>query len=227
LATNINDAGVIAGETVDEAYVHHGFVRASDGTFTIFDVPGAGTGDGQGTTVRFCNGLDPAGAVTGWYIDANGVNRGYLRTANAVIRKFHAPGGGTGPDQGTLVWGISQAGITGFYVDANGVNHGFLRTSGTPVIFDVPGGGTGLGQGTIPTSINARGVITGEYLDAKNVNHAFQRARSGAIATLDVLGAGTGPLQGTLPNSNNSTGAITGWYIDAIGVNHGFLRIPN
>jgi hypothetical protein len=46
---------------------------------TTFDVPGAGTGAGQGT-FTYCN--NPAGAITGYYIDASGVSHGFLRTAS-------------------------------------------------------------------------------------------------------------------------------------------------
>jgi hypothetical protein len=42
----------------------------------VFDIPGAGTGPGQGT-VPFCN--NPVDAITGWEIDANGVFHGSLR----------------------------------------------------------------------------------------------------------------------------------------------------
>jgi len=45
----INPAGVIAGSYVDANNALHGYLRAKDGTFTTYDVPGAGTGSGQGT----------------------------------------------------------------------------------------------------------------------------------------------------------------------------------
>src|SRR5579862_6481410 len=47
----INPAGVITGFYFDENAVAHGFVRGTDGTFTTFDAPGAGSGAGsyQGT----------------------------------------------------------------------------------------------------------------------------------------------------------------------------------
>jgi hypothetical protein len=42
-----------------------GFLRGPDGTITVFHVPGAGTGPGQGT-IGFCdNDFD---AITGYYI---------------------------------------------------------------------------------------------------------------------------------------------------------------
>jgi hypothetical protein len=56
--------------------VSHGFVRAVDGTFTFFDVPGAGTGSGQGTFPMTNN---PAGSIVGFYVDNNGAYHGFVR----------------------------------------------------------------------------------------------------------------------------------------------------
>jgi hypothetical protein len=55
--------------------VYHGFVRARDGKITAYDVPGAGTGTGEGTEP---SGINNPGAITGDYIDANGVFHGFL-----------------------------------------------------------------------------------------------------------------------------------------------------
>lgn len=43
----------------------------------MIDAPGAGTGVGQGTCAA---GNNSAGAVAGWYVDANNVAHGFLRT---------------------------------------------------------------------------------------------------------------------------------------------------
>jgi hypothetical protein len=56
--------------------VGYAFIRAFDGSFTTFNAPGAGTASGQGTFGAANNLL---GVVTGNYIDANGVEHGYLR----------------------------------------------------------------------------------------------------------------------------------------------------
>jgi hypothetical protein len=74
LRKNRCDAGLVR---FDASGVNHGFVRTKHGAVTTFDVPGAGTGSGQGT-VPMCN--NPAGAITGFCIDANGVLHGLLRT---------------------------------------------------------------------------------------------------------------------------------------------------
>ena len=45
-------------------------------TITTFDAPGAGTSSGQGT---FGEGINPAGAITGFYLDADFIQHGFLR----------------------------------------------------------------------------------------------------------------------------------------------------
>jgi hypothetical protein len=116
----INPVGTIAGYYLDASNVYHSYVRASNGAITTFDTPGAGTGPGQGTITALVTGLNPAGAVTGPYLDASNVNHGYVRAPNGAITTFDAPGAGTGPGQGTFVSGINPEGaVTGAYLDAS------------------------------------------------------------------------------------------------------------
>jgi hypothetical protein len=70
---SIHSASV--GEYPDTNYLSHGYLRAPDGTITEFDVPGAGTGAGQGTTGGT---IDPAGRIVGNYVDSDGVSHGFL-----------------------------------------------------------------------------------------------------------------------------------------------------
>ena len=91
-------------------------------TIITFDVPGAGTGPGQGTMPYAIN---PAGAIMGPYLDASNVYYGFVRDPNGVITTFNVPGGGTGPYQGTQPISINPAGtIAGTYQDAGGTYHG-------------------------------------------------------------------------------------------------------
>ena len=141
------------------------FVRAEP-TITTFDAPGAGTGPGQGTQPFAIN---PAGLITGFYLDAGDVYHGVLRTPDGAITTFDAPGAGTGPGQGTRPFSINPGGtISGRYVDAGDVGHGFLRTpDGAITTFDVPGAGTGPGQGTHGDNINPSEAIAARYSDAR------------------------------------------------------------
>jgi hypothetical protein len=227
LATSINSAGIVAGYYLDENSVIHGFVRHRDGAITSFDAPGAGTGPYQGTEVA-TNGLNPEGAMVGWYYDTNDASHGFVRAPDGSITTVDVPGGGTGVQQGTLVGGINPAGATtGYTLNPGYVLQGFLRApDGTLTMFDVPGGGTGPVQGTAAFKLNAARMITGPYIDASNVLHGYVRAPYGGFTKFDAPDAGTGPGQGTRPEGINQAGAITGYYIDGGNLNHGFVWYP-
>ena len=129
--------------------VRHGFIRSQDGSFTIFDAPGAGTAAGQGTRAYAIN---PSGAITGHFTDSVDTAHGYVRSNQGVITVFDAPGAGTGLGQGTFPINSPQlinpnGAITGYYVDSAFVSHGFLRDkNGVITTFDAPGAGTGVNQ---------------------------------------------------------------------------------
>ncbi len=75
---SINDSGVITGSySAVAAGLSHGFVRTPSGAFTTFDAPGAGGAAYSGT---FGTSINAAGAVTGYFIDANSTSHGFLRT---------------------------------------------------------------------------------------------------------------------------------------------------
>ena len=147
---------------------------------TTFDVPGAGTGAGQGT---FQLRDQPSGEITGFYFDSTDASHGFLRDKNGVITTFDVPGSGTGPGQGTFGGGFTPSGtIMGNYFDADNLSHGFLLDKeGTITTFDAPDAGNpGSFQGTYPFGINPNGAITGWYVDGANVNHGFVRDKHGA-----------------------------------------------
>jgi hypothetical protein len=74
-------------------------------------------------------GLNDWGAITGFYLDANNVYRGFVRSPRGQVTRFDAPGADKTPGsyKGTFPVSINDQGaITGYYVDAHSVNHGFL-----------------------------------------------------------------------------------------------------
>ena len=134
---DINPAGALAGLFADANGALHGLVRAPNGKLTTFDAPGAGTGPGQGTWDGSASCINPAGAVTGWYIDAENVSHGFLMAPppDSTITRFDVVGEGTEAGQGTLPLTTNPVGeIVGYYLDANSVVHGFLRSVGPPRI---------------------------------------------------------------------------------------------
>jgi hypothetical protein len=226
-AYGINPGGAITGWFVVSggSLVVHAYVRAKDGTFTVFDA-GIPVPYPQGTFPFSPSAINPEGAITGYYLDSSNVFHGFLRAEDGTITAFDVPGAGTGAFQGTISLSINPNGaITGAYIDSSDVNHGFVRAKdGTITPFDVLGAGTDPGQGTISFAIAPNGAITGNYIDSSDVFHGFVRAEDGTITPFDVLGAGTGAFQGTFPVSINPEGAITGNYVDSSDVNHGFVR---
>ena len=113
----INNFGAIAGTYQDANNVFHGFVRSPQGKFTTFDAPGADmtAGDFNGT---FVNGINDAGAIAGFSVDASGGAHGFLRSAEGVITRFDVIGsaqGTTTPNALNL-----EGAIVGFFADQNG-----------------------------------------------------------------------------------------------------------
>ncbi len=173
-ADGLNDLGATAGWAVDTNFADHGWVRARNGNITTFDVPGGGTGAGQGTVA---GGINLGGTIPGWLIDEDSVFHGFVRAPDGDVTTFDVKGAGTGPGQGTYVETINVFGaITGQSVDGSGVNHGFVRApDGEITTFDVKGAGTGPGQGTIGAANNDLGEVAGIYYDVNGVAHGFLR----------------------------------------------------
>ncbi len=216
---SINKAGTITGLCVlaGTGNVAHGFVRAADGTVTVFDAPGAGTVKHEGT---FPTSINAGGVITGMVSDTNSVYHGFVRTAAGAFSTFNAPGAKLDLDAGTIPTSINTAGtITGMYRDSSLVYHGFVRTTD---------------GGTQPLSINTAGTITGYYRDANYVDHGFVRTANGTFSTIDAPGAGTNPgqgkgiqFQGTVAVSINAGGVITGAWADSTYAVHSFVRAAN
>jgi hypothetical protein len=186
-ALAIDPEGMILGTYTDTNGNSHGYLRASDGTFTIFDPPGRialFNSRFTGPTPLYMN---PRGVITGAYFQASGNltggnNRVFVRATDGTFTTFDAvpyPDGKPSLGIPCCTWsfpaGITPSGaITGAFNDGFNLNHGFLRASdGTITIFDAPGAGTGFQQGTAPLGITPGGVIMGLYIDTNDVQHGF------------------------------------------------------
>jgi uncharacterized membrane protein len=112
----INPRGAIVGTFADPTCsTVHGYLRAPNGALSIFDPPNS--------TYTSPFAINPAGLVTGYFVDAGGVFHGFLRSPDGAITTFDVPG-----SFGTAGFEINPAGvIIGSYFDANGALHGFAR----------------------------------------------------------------------------------------------------
>src|SRR6202790_3659112 len=178
-----------------------------------FDAPGAGTAPNQAQGT-FPAQITNSSLTVVNYVDANGVNHGFVRNPDGRITTFDAPSAGTGAGEGTIPNGITDAGIVvGGVFDGSGVFHGFFgRPGGHFTIFDAPGAGTAPNQGTNATAINSEGTISGDYVDANDVPHGYVRFRDGKINSFDPSGS-VFTAADTL--GINRVGVITGPYLDA------------
>jgi hypothetical protein len=233
-ANGMNASEQIVGFIRDAHAARHAFLRAADGTFTMFDDPNAGTcsascgsiGNGQGTRAYAIN---PAGEIVGFFTDTSARCHGYVRSPNGTFTQIDAPDAGTGPfPQGTFPseftpMGINPGGtIIGVYVDASSNQHGFVRASNGQITEFDPVGSIF----TSPNAIDPQGAITGFYFDANFVGHAFLRTPDGTITSIDAPGADMTPGNGngTFGVGLRAGGGVEGVYVDANFVLHGFVR---
>jgi uncharacterized membrane protein len=169
------------------------------------------------------------GQVVGFYADAQGTWRSFVKDRQGRVTTFAVPGA-----QATLAAGINDRGqIAGTYYDPgftlgdgnpppSGTVHGFIRQpNGRITTIDLPARFDGTGV----TDINDRGQLVGSYTDAgappdrfaPNTRHGFRWDR-GRITRFDVPRSIATGAYGI-----NDAGQITGAYADADGRNHGFL----
>jgi uncharacterized membrane protein len=129
-ALDVNGNGVVVGlirnGAADGVAVTHSFMRATDGTYTVFDPPQAGANG------SLADGVNDSGVIVGSYVDANLVRHGYVRQPDGTFITFDDPNAAqlpvTSVSLGTAPRRINAGGeIVGLYTDANGVRHGFIR----------------------------------------------------------------------------------------------------
>ena len=225
----INTQGVAVGYYIrrnpDHGYGYHGLIRSPQGVITTIDLPGAGTGDQQGT---FLEDINNSGTILGGYIDSLGERHFALLSQKGEVTNFEVPG-----SSGTSAYYVinsigadklNSAGVaTGTYRDSDDVRHGWVRSKqGMVTVFDAPGAGTAANQGTIASEINEEGAIAGATVDENNVQHGMIRDRNGNFTVFDAPGAANGG--GTSVASLNASNTAVGNYWDATGKSYGFVR---
>jgi hypothetical protein len=216
-ANGITPDGTIMGNIGETNGLFHGFLRAPNGAFTVFDPPFS----------KFTNPLaiNPAGTVTGnFFITGSplgGEAHGFLRAPNGTFTTFD-PLGSTY----TQPLGINPAGtVTGNFGDVRGVSHGFLRASnGIITVFDSPD--SLHFPNTISNAINPAGTVVGSFISSDgSAARGFLRAPNGTITVFDPPGYPPGSIY-TSPQAIDPAGTTVGQFFTA-SAEHGFLRAPN
>jgi hypothetical protein len=142
-----------AGTGPDTAYVYDEF----GGVFEVFEI--AASVSAQAT------GINNSGSVCGFYVDASGVNHGWVQILGHFT-VLNYPG-----STGTQALGLNNKGlVVGSWTDTSGNSHGFVYTVSTDSfqpVDDPDGMGT-----TVVNGINDNGVLVG-FFGTAPINSGF------------------------------------------------------
>ncbi len=163
----LNDNGVSAGYSSTDpggAILQRAYID-DHGTFTyLTSLFPKGTGNSQAT------GINNDEIVSGFYVDVQGVNHGFVvnyenpRAAKLVTIDY--PG-----STSTQVLGINNRGhLSGVYTDAKGQSHGFIDINGRFQPIDAP---KGVGTTTV-NGINDKDQVVGFFVDAAGNTEGFE-----------------------------------------------------
>ncbi len=218
----VNVSGTCTGMFNGQDNLIHGFIRTSDGQFSVFN-PFL-----NNPLIPFelsPSSINDSGDVAGFFLDPALYAHGFVGSFASGIIGFDAPGAIQGRLEGTMANHINANGDTaGFFRDTNLVLHGFLRhPDGSFTILDAPGAGTTAQSGTSTTSNNSNGEITGIVINGQ-LTRGFLRTPDGTYAVFDAPDVGS---PGTNAGIINSSGAIVGNSWDSNSIPHGFLRNTN
>jgi probable HAF family extracellular repeat protein len=199
-AYGINSSNDVVGDYYDSSNNPHCFYRSSSGTVSQINVPNS--------YLTACNGINDAGVIAGFYVDATGVHA--FLDAEGVVTElpfYYASD-------------VNNVGdVVGFYNGPggpNGVQYGFLAT---PAKFASYASIQMTGaQSTAIYGINDSKAMVGTYTDSSNATHGLLFAKK-KITNIDDPHAQAGT---TAAYSINTPGDIVGGYTNGGGVGVGF-----
>jgi hypothetical protein len=121
IAEMLGGAPAVIGYTF-EGNSYTSFIRALDGSYTVFNPPAIS--GGLGSMARYINA---SGVVAGNAWDSSLHGHGYLRNTDGTFTTIDVPSG-TLNVVGTSIGGLNDTGgVTGSFADAQGNTHGFIR----------------------------------------------------------------------------------------------------
>jgi uncharacterized membrane protein len=178
-ALGINDSGSAVGYFAINLK-DQSFVRASDGSYTIF-------------APSLASGIDNKGWVAGDLLPGHG----FIRKPNGHVATF-------GDDNAYQSFAAAAINahhtVCGYVTDQQDFQHGFVRTAdGVFTVFDPPGA-----VRTFATGINDSGLVVGGFYDGSR-SRGFMRAPDGMIAVFDDPSE-----RDIAPFSINADGVIVG-----------------
>ena len=195
--------GVAAGHYEDSDGLHHGVIL-ENGELRQYDFPGAVETEIYGFS-------DASGVLTGSFIGADGVRRGF--SGDIVIEVPEATA--------TYADFVNAAGsVTGSYIDADGLYHPYVRTSNGTFVFHTYLEPSNLEYSFVHGITDTRIIVT----RAKAVG---DRPRSYVGTSQHGLSELEFPGSVSTEGWNiNQDGSVVGYYDSADGRRHGFIAKP-
>ncbi len=199
----LGNNGLAAGHYEDSDGLHHGVVL-EDGKLRQYDFPGAIETEIYGYS-------DSRGVLTGNFIDASGVRRGF--SGDIIIEVPEATA--------TYADFVNASGsVTGSYIDADGLYHPYVRTSNGTFVFHTYLEPSNLEYSFVHGITDTRIIVT----RAKAVG---DRPRSYVGTSQHGLSELEFPGSVSTEGWNiNQDGSVVGHYDTADGRRHGFIAKP-
>ncbi len=199
----LGNNGLAAGHYEDSEGLHHGVVL-EDGKLRQYDLPGAVETEIYGYS-------DSREVLTGGFIDASGVRRGF--SGDIIIEVPEATA--------TYADFVNAAGsVTGSYIDADGLYHPYVRTLNGTFVFHTYLEPSNLEYSFVHGITDTRIIVT----RAKAVG---DRPRSYVGTSQHGLSELEFPGSVSTEGWNiNQDGSVVGYYDSADGRRHGFIAKP-
>ena len=197
----LGNNGTAAGYYEDADGLHQGVFLTEAGELQQYDFPGSVQTEIYGIS-------DATGALTGNFIDAEGVRRGF--TGDEIIE---FPGASA-----TYADFVSAGRLVGSYIDAEGTYHAYIRFSDGFTSIDLPDAAN-LNYYFIP-GINDAGTYIARSQAMGDIPRTYVATYAGQ-EELSVPGSVS-----TEGYNINQDGSIVGNYDTADGLRHGFIARP-
>jgi hypothetical protein len=175
---------------------------------STFDFPGTGN-----STTPF--GINSLGDLTGDYLDATSVRRGFIRLADGTLQTLVEPNGDGSFTRGRGI--NSSRTVAGDYFTGSGY-HGFTYSNGVYSDYSIASN-----VSTDVYGINDSGHLAGAFGSSVQVNQGFLD-RGGNVSMFSIPASGAG---GTFGIGINNADVVVGDYFDVSSVEHAYMRFPD
>ncbi len=196
--------GVAAGHYEDSDGLYHGVILGEDGELRQYDFPGAVETEIYGFS-------DASGVLTGSFIGADGVRRGFSGDITIEVPEATA----------TYADFVNASGsVTGSYIDADGLYHPYVRTSNGTFVFHTYLEPSNLEYSFVHGITDTRIIVT----RAKAVgDHPRSYVGTSQHGLSELEFPGSVSTEGW---NINQDGSVVGYYDSADGRRHGFIAKP-